>query len=81
VEEFRQSIEKWVKPTDFILEIGCEWGTTSTLIHEKCKNLTNKANALETEKDALNSNQVCFTIMLSFSINLHLKASNCFLLC
>ncbi|EKE06165.1 MAG: hypothetical protein ACD_19C00068G0002 [uncultured bacterium] len=39
VEEFRQSIEKWVKPNDCILEIGCEWGTTSVLIHEVCKNL------------------------------------------
>ena len=39
VEEFRQTIEKWVKPSDTILEIGCEWGTTSILIHKKCQNL------------------------------------------
>ena len=39
VEEFRQTIETWVKPDDSILEIGCEWGTTSVLIWEKCKNL------------------------------------------
>lgn len=39
VKEYRATIEKWVKPEDKILEIGCEWGTTSTLIHEKCKNL------------------------------------------
>lgn len=39
VEEFRQTIEKWVNSNDSILEIGCEWGTTSALIHEKCTNL------------------------------------------
>lgn len=39
VEEYRQTIPMWVKPEDSILEIGCEWGTTSTLIWEKCKNL------------------------------------------
>lgn len=39
VKEYRETIEKWVHENDSILEIGCEWGTTSTLIHAKCKNL------------------------------------------
>jgi len=39
VSEYRQSIEKYVDKDDYILEIGCEWGTTSRLIHKKCKNL------------------------------------------
>jgi len=39
VEEYRQTIEFWVKPEDFVLEIGCEWGTTSILIWNRCKNL------------------------------------------
>jgi hypothetical protein len=39
VDEYRQTIEKWVYPSDLILEIGCEWGTTSALICNKCKNL------------------------------------------
>lgn len=39
VEEYRQTIPIWVSPEDSVLEIGCEWGTTSTLIWEKCKNL------------------------------------------
>lgn len=39
VEEYRQSIQKWVLPSDYVLEIGCEWGTTSVLLHEVCKNL------------------------------------------
>lgn len=39
VAEYRQTIEKLVSPTDSILEIGCEWGTTSVLLHGACKNL------------------------------------------
>ena len=39
VDEYRATIEKYVEPGDRILEIGCEWGTTSELIFEKCQNL------------------------------------------
>lgn len=39
VEEYRQTIQTWVKPEDTILEIGCEHGTTSVLIYKVCKNL------------------------------------------
>lgn len=39
VEEYRQTIPIWVRPEDTILEIGCEWGTTSTLIHSVCQNI------------------------------------------
>ena len=39
VKEFRATIDEWVTPQDNILEIGCEWGTTSIKLYEKCKNL------------------------------------------
>jgi hypothetical protein len=39
VGEYRQTIQTWVTAQDVVLEIGCEWGTTSVLIHERCKNL------------------------------------------
>lgn len=39
VDEYRQTIHIWVRPEDFILEIGCEWGTTSNLIAAQCPNL------------------------------------------
>ncbi len=39
VKEYRASIPQYVKPNDQILEIGCEWGTTSALIYKKCNNL------------------------------------------
>lgn len=39
VKEYRESIAEYVQPEDKILEIGCEWGTTSELIYARCKNL------------------------------------------
>lgn len=39
VKEYRASINKYIQPTDKVLEIGCEWGTTSELIYQLCKNL------------------------------------------
>lgn len=39
VEEYRASIAKYIQPADKVLEIGCEWGTTSTLLYEHCQNL------------------------------------------
>jgi hypothetical protein len=38
VEEYRQTIPYLVKPEDSVLEIGCEWGSTSKIIQETCKN-------------------------------------------
>lgn len=39
VDEYRMTIEKYVQKNDRVLEIGCEWGTTSELIYSRCKNL------------------------------------------
>jgi SAM-dependent methyltransferase len=37
VGEYRESIQHWVTPEDTVLEIGCEWGTTTALIAERCR--------------------------------------------
>ena len=34
VKEYRASIPHWVNGSDTVLEIGCEWGTTTTIIAE-----------------------------------------------
>ncbi|MEA3356882.1 MAG: class I SAM-dependent methyltransferase [Patescibacteria group bacterium] len=39
VSEYRESIERYIQREDCVLEIGCEWGTTSELIYKKCTNL------------------------------------------
>ncbi|MGD8240541.1 MAG: class I SAM-dependent methyltransferase [Armatimonadota bacterium] len=37
VKEYRATIEEYVKPDDVVLEVGCEWGTTTVLLAERCK--------------------------------------------
>ncbi|MEE2709611.1 MAG: methyltransferase [Gemmatimonadota bacterium] len=37
VTEYRESITEWVNVRDVVLEIGCEWGTTTKIIAEHCK--------------------------------------------
>ena len=37
VKEYRDTIPVWVMPDDVVLEIGCEWGTTTALIAPHCK--------------------------------------------
>ena len=37
VKEYRETIPVWVNANDVVLEIGCEWGTTTTLIAPHCK--------------------------------------------
>ena len=37
VREYRQTIPQWVGAEDVVLEIGCEWGTTTALIAQRCR--------------------------------------------
>ncbi|MCC6442109.1 MAG: class I SAM-dependent methyltransferase, partial [Armatimonadetes bacterium] len=37
VEEYRETIPAWVNENDTVLEIGCEWGTTTVQIAPRCK--------------------------------------------
>lgn len=39
VKEYRASISQYINPNDKVLEIGCEWGTTSELLYKYSKNL------------------------------------------
>lgn len=39
VQEYRESIDTYIQESDRVLEIGCEWGTTSELIFPKCQKL------------------------------------------
>ena len=36
VREYRETISAWVDADDSVLEIGCEWGTTTALIAPQC---------------------------------------------
>jgi len=35
VEEYRSTIDDTVRPTDFVLEVGCHYGTTTSILHTK----------------------------------------------
>ena len=37
VREYRETIPAWVNERDVVLEIGCEWGTTTVLIAPHCR--------------------------------------------
>lgn len=37
VREYRETIATWVKESDVVLEMGCEWGTTTALIAPHCR--------------------------------------------
>ena len=37
VREYRESIAEWVNEDDVVLEIGCEWGTTTVQIAPHCR--------------------------------------------
>lgn len=37
VKEYRASIPAWIEKDDVVLEIGCEWGTTTALIAPQCR--------------------------------------------
>jgi len=37
VREYRATIPVWVNGDDVVLEIGCEWGTTTALIAPHCR--------------------------------------------
>ena len=39
VKEYRATIPVWVHADDVVLEIGCEWGTTTALLAERCGNV------------------------------------------
>lgn len=37
VKEYRETIPVWVNKDDIVLEVGCEWGTTTEIIAKYCK--------------------------------------------
>lgn len=47
VTEYRQTIPEWVNEDDVVLEIGCEWGTTTVLIAPHCREVVGTDVSLE----------------------------------
>jgi len=47
VREYRESIAEWVGAEDVVLEIGCEWGTTTTLLAARCREVVGTDSSAE----------------------------------
>jgi trans-aconitate methyltransferase len=47
VKEYRETIPVWVKEDDVVLEIGCEWGTTTQILAQHCKEVIGTDFSLE----------------------------------
>jgi hypothetical protein len=39
VKEYRETIPAWVGAEDTVLELGCEWGTTTALLAPRCREI------------------------------------------
>jgi len=39
VKEYRETIPAWVTADDVVLELGCEWGTTTVLVAPHCQEI------------------------------------------
>jgi len=79
VEEYRQTIQTWVTPQDKVLEIGCEWGTTSVLIYERCKNLIATDISLDCIQVARQKHpEIQFAVLDAFNIKDAMKLGDRF---
>lgn len=47
VKEYRETIPIWVNKDDVILEIGCEWGTTTKILAQHCREVIGTDISLE----------------------------------
>jgi len=69
VKEYRETIPVWINADDVVLEIGCEWGTTTTLIAPHCRKLsapTSVLNVLNVQgKSTLNCILRCLMASMS----------------
>lgn len=79
VKEYRQTIPAWINEHDMVLEIGCEWGTTTALIAPHC----NKVIGTDVSQKCIDRARemhpnLCFEVMDGFDVRAALKLSQSF---
>jgi tRNA/tmRNA/rRNA uracil-C5-methylase (TrmA/RlmC/RlmD family) len=52
VKEYRETIPAWVTADDVVLELGCEWGTTTVLVAPHCQEIIGTDISAECIKEA-----------------------------
>jgi len=69
VKEYRATIPVWVNEDDVVLEIGCEWGTTTVLIAPHCKEVIGTDVSLECIERARREHpEVRFEVLDGFDV-------------
>lgn len=75
VKNYRSTIDEVVRSDDFVLEIGCEWGTTSVLLHPRCARLLATDVSPECVERARERHpQVEFAVLDAFDLKAVLRA-------
>ncbi|MEK7399493.1 MAG: class I SAM-dependent methyltransferase [Candidatus Poribacteria bacterium] len=69
VKEYRETIPVWVNKDDVILEIGCEWGTTTKILAQHCKEVIGTDISLECLQRAKEYNpDIHFEVLDGFDV-------------
>lgn len=69
VKEYRDSITMWVEEDDIVLEIGCEWGATTRLIAQHCKEVIGTDISSDCIERARQSNpDIRFEVLDAFDV-------------
>lgn len=74
VKEYRETIPVWVNSEDVVLEIGCEWGTTTNLIAPHCKKVIGTDISLKCIERAREMHpELCFQVLDGFDVRAALE--------
>jgi trans-aconitate methyltransferase len=74
VTEYRESIPHWVNQNDVVLEIGCEWGTTTVLIAAYCREIVGTdVSAVCIEKARQKHPSIRFEVLDAYDIQRALR--------
>ncbi len=77
VEEYRATIRDWVDKDDTVLEIGCEWGTTTVKIAPHCRQVIGTDISAECIDRARKLHpELSFDILDGFDVRAALELSN-----
>ena len=79
VKEYRESISAWVQPSDVVLEIGCEWGTTTALLATQCQEVIGTDVSLDCIETARQKHPgIRFEVLDAYDIPAILRFDKCF---
>lgn len=79
VKEYRASIAEWVSREDVVLEIGCEWGTTTAMLAPRCREvIATDVSAECVERARRRHPALRFEVLDAFDVRAALKLGKAF---